>query len=660
MSSTVNVLLLHNGLQEPDIKGPVVPAKSSVVTDQRYLDSNGAVAAQWDPSGGTYTYGTSFKSGDDYAYDVIIFDAEVDYPIQFKAELQAFAHLGGTLVCTRAGVDTHSFTLGSGSIYEWDPNGTDFVPNLTALQSQQIPHPSSSWDAVPGGVLVIYDGFDTEAEMFDQRLSGAVSILTGSNPAQVTPDLSLLPFLQSQLPAGTKVELSPVPEFAFEGTITPLRTAQGQNRYDTVIHLNGNSYYARMPAQGREAIVQFMQNGGLVLSTAWSDYEAYDNDDSPGPTNPTFVDYDDDNAGSSAIRHFQLEVSTDAHGLADDAARNEILAGLGAIVDAARGAYEDGGQYDPSGIYLAYNALHADATDAAVLANLRENDGTTTGDAIMAIATRPLGSGRAFFIGVPYLYREDDSSASGSATVHFTYSTQLVNTLAANVANFAYRATTAGIGGDPYVTPIQGPTVKLPNCYGMYRLLQTPSIGLYINVEVGAANAAHRARILDCATRTGVDDSGLVPVSDGFFMHRLFISALPNQPGTTLDLRDALFDSSAYASASTSGLFQGRYVGRTLQLGPGVQLELRKYENPQIDTQVLLHMTRHVPADTDGLLYRNYRPKLFRLNSLVDTTPRTRHLSISRPLQCRSIVGRTENRDSVLHPRLFASLMARP
>ena len=79
------------------------------------------------------------------------------------------------------------------------------------------------------------------------------------------------------------------------------------------------------------------------------------------------------------------------------------------------------------------------------------------------------------------------------------------------------------IGGDPYVFPLRGPAVKLPNCPGFYRMLQIPSLNIVMNVEVAKATPEQQRALL-LAAPAGSSHGGLQLVDEGFFNSRVFVS----------------------------------------------------------------------------------------------------------------------------------------
>jgi hypothetical protein len=94
-------------------------------------------------------------------------------------------------------------------------------------------------------------------------------------------------------------------------------------------------------------------------------------------------------------------------------------------------------------------------------------------------------------------------------------------------------------------------------------------------------------------------------------------------------------------------------MSRTLHVCDGGELDLRIYPNPSIrnDLQYVL------PGSMDGLLYKNYRPKVWRRNTLRDT--KMVKVSSRRPLTSRDIVGHREVVGAVRNQKLFYEMFVK-
>lgn len=90
-------------------------------------------------------------------------------------------------------------------------------------------------------------------------------------------------------------------------------------------------------------------------------------------------------------------------------------------------------------------------------------------------------------------------------------------------------------------------------------------------------------------------------------------------------------ESSVRDGYNATGLLQGPYRARCMQIGP-LRMEVRIHHNTQVQNELAFQLCNGaLPSDTTGLLYRNFRPKLFRLNGLTNAKTLKRHLNCSRP-----------------------------
>ena len=207
-------------------------------------------------------------------------------------------------------------------------------------------------------------------------------------------------------------------------------------------------------------------------------------------------------------------------------------------------------------------------------------------------------------------------------------------------------------GGDPYIFPLHGPVVKLPNCDNFYRLLQIPSTQTVINAAVARATLEQRVAIRD--QTTGLIDYADA-IDDGYFLSEIFVSTVGRditinlEPGSTVLSRTDLpwTEAGVRTGQNTTGLLQGTYQARNVQVGP-VTLEVRIFGNAQIRNEVVVSLTGTHPADTSGLLYRNYRPNLFQLGSLTSMKTQTRYQKSCRPLTQKAPVNQYEHTNRLL------------
>ena len=589
-----------------------------------------------------------FRSADgsQYAYDVIMYSSTHEsLPNAFKAQLQLFVHLGGTLVDTDASawssllVDTPSgvFPLGDGFIVAMQ--GT--APSTEVKQSALRPHTwADETEQDYGGVLVLYDGHQED----DDPLGPA----TVQSWKDLVSDPSyLLPLLQQVgAEVGAKrIRLSPLPEFYYAGdhALTSaglLATSGGATvlRYDAVLHIPSSEYEDyndTMPLQGRQHLREFVERGGTLLTMAWGAYEDEYSDSDNVPI--SIVSYSDEGdimiQGVQALPNPNMPLAaTLLDGLGDVTGADEDLVVSKVTVDGARD--------QSTGAPL----VVSDPTDAAevLLTFDLGTSGTTP-----AVVTQPVGLGRIIFSSVVYhLAAGDTTKQADRAYVHL---------LASNFVRWVYADRIAGVGGDPYLMPLQGPPIKLPNCSDTYRLLHAPQLGLVVNAEVSRATPAQRKKLR--AQIAARDCGGLVPVDDGFYLSRLWIQCESNayqidlHKGATELLRADLPWGSVHMGSSRRGLVQGKYLSRSLRLSDSMRLEVRFYANAQVQNE--LRLVARGPVRGDGLLLRNYRPKLFRLNQLQDTSVLRRRRGRMRTQKCP--VAQGEHRDSVLFPQYFGA-----
>jgi len=212
----------------------------------------------------------------------------------------------------------------------------------------------------------------------------------------------------------------------------------------------------------------------------------------------------------------------------------------------------------------------------------------------------------------------------------------------------------AALSGDPYLFPVVGPVIKLPDIYGIYRVLQHKETKTCVNVIV------EERRDLDVSMAPD-GGSHQTPIKSGFFLSRLLIHGENNQI-IDIDLMAAFDDLSVWMSGNCDELsnlvqeigkpiIDGAYTARWIDMGVLGFVQVRQYVNPQIQTGLIWVLGKN----TSGLIHRNYRPKLFQLATVNDTSwcrlPTTGRLTCQK-----SIVKPGEVRDSVLHPHIHNKL----
>jgi large repetitive protein len=91
-----------------------------------------------------------------------------------------------------------------------------------------------------------------------------VLLIWDSLDTSTTDTAALIAALQA---AGMNVTLSTTSETAYDGT-NPSPAG-----FDAVVHLNGTTYDAGMPAAGQQALVDYVNAGGGFISSEWNAYE---------------------------------------------------------------------------------------------------------------------------------------------------------------------------------------------------------------------------------------------------------------------------------------------------------------------------------------------------------------------------------------------------
>lgn len=207
--------------------------------------------------------------------------------------------------------------------------------------------------------------------------------------------------------------------------------------------------------------------------------------------------------------------------------------------------------------------------------------------------------------------------------------------------------TGVGIGGDPVITPFfgSGYRVKLPDLPGhMYRLLQGG--GVIINAEIMAC-PKDKASFLQKRNVMFSDQK----IIEGTYLGKVFIAIEDISFRYTIDLsqgihcfKDILPDEASWDGDITGGEvkqgvdpdYKGKYTQRILSVGGGVmKFVIRIYDHPQVQNEFQVLKCNIDPSIHDGLLLKNYKPKLFFLNNLCDTRILSKHKKNKNPLTFR-------------------------
>jgi hypothetical protein len=229
---------------------------------------------------------------------------------------------------------------------------------------------------------------------------------------------------------------------------------------------------------------------------------------------------------------------------------------------------------------------------------------------------------------------------------------------------------TASAAADPYIFPVDGPPVKLPNAPGRYRMFQDKRTGFFVDVDVDFVPEVHQW-ILEQQKHGKTRNDWSNPVNDGYYLTKCTInSGTSTSTKIELDLRDAkCFDQedipwsdsttrtgiSSTVSQELGGIIHGTYQSRSLRFG-GNSVEVRIYDNKQILNALVWTLPSYSPGIIDGLLYKNYRPKLFETSGKFKNTPFIPLPVTGRLLINKSIVGHKEIASSVMKPDLFTAM----
>ena len=219
----------------------------------------------------------------------------------------------------------------------------------------------------------------------------------------------------------------------------------------------------------------------------------------------------------------------------------------------------------------------------------------------------------------------------------------------------------AAVVGDPYIFPVDGPPVKLPNVCATYRLFQHRVRGVYVDAVVKHMDIGDHLK--------GVEDIGWAhPVRAGYYITSIMVRT--RDTCTTVNIHDDAclsrtdlpWTSRAVHTGATGtdstelgGIFHGVYQSRVLDIAGVAHVEIRIFDNKQIMNGLVWSIPRRTDGNVDGLLYRNYRPKFFVCNQKTVgfiRLPKHTHRLLVR----RSIVGHGEVTESVLDPLYFKRL----
>ena len=212
----------------------------------------------------------------------------------------------------------------------------------------------------------------------------------------------------------------------------------------------------------------------------------------------------------------------------------------------------------------------------------------------------------------------------------------------------------ATAGGDPVIKPFfgSGYKVKLPDLPGhVYRLLQGG--GVTINTEIMACPADKACFLRNCPVL--FSDQKII---EGTYLGKILIDVKDISFRHTINLSQGigcvecnLPDGASWDGDVTDGEikqgvdpdYKGKYKQRIMSVGGGVmKFVVRIYEHPQVQNEFRVLRCNIDPSVQDGLLMRNYKPKLFFLNDLYDTRILSKHKKNSNPLTFRHPVVKNQ------------------
>jgi hypothetical protein len=207
--------------------------------------------------------------------------------------------------------------------------------------------------------------------------------------------------------------------------------------------------------------------------------------------------------------------------------------------------------------------------------------------------------------------------------------------------------------GDPYIFPVEGSPLKLPNVSTMYRLFQHRPTGTYIDIVVDTRSTNLPPRTVD----------GGLAVDKGYFITQLRVRGTTPLDIDTTTVQTLYRTDLAWTTGvcrgticqgdpSMGGIFHGSYQSRTLAVDGLAEIELRLFDNPQILNGLLWKVPPRSCA-TGGLVYANYRPTLFDSGGKRRDIPFIPLPEHGRLLTQKTLVGRGEIPESVYTPLTF-------
>lgn len=212
--------------------------------------------------------------------------------------------------------------------------------------------------------------------------------------------------------------------------------------------------------------------------------------------------------------------------------------------------------------------------------------------------------------------------------------------------------TTCSLGGDPYVYPIHGVPVCLPNVYCHYRLLQFGDF--IVNGLVDRPTDSHQQHITEQCYDYRLRPDDICLGQCATFLHKIVVINRKqiDQDHTVIDMyskticgkRTPVIGPTYYTNKNLPGFF-GRDTVPCICIPIIFQrfkLCLYFSKNTQIHNGISIHLLCKYMDEADGLLIKNYRPKLMSIPSLVYTDDVIVHKKHKRQYTKRAIKRRGE------------------
>lgn len=207
--------------------------------------------------------------------------------------------------------------------------------------------------------------------------------------------------------------------------------------------------------------------------------------------------------------------------------------------------------------------------------------------------------------------------------------------------------------GDPYIKPLIGPTIKLPNAPSNYCLYYCPEF--YITAAVEKIDAAQKQKIIDfhsgrCGHSLGLSDRDLI--TDGY-LYSYFLICFGDET-ILVDLRRKKVIRSHKKSKKFQYHYQKSQCNMDIYKNMGcnehvfsfysddkglVECGIQYYKHPQIDNGIRLNIERNFTKGI-GLLVRNYKPRLMEIPRLYSFSPSKLYKKIrntSKPFTTKGI-----------------------